>query len=163
MPVIKCSLGNKHATLRAEKVGPITLLQDHNGISHMAVRKVNPEVGLVGRPPLAYRHWAPEARAHRWEGKSIGLSLPRGQGGGRLNLPLKTPAHNVMSLKMCDKKPLRQPHSALWELYPLTQSIPVGWTDPRHLLRVRRLQKSARDMPGSAGHVHRLPHVCTET
>ena len=51
MPVIKCSLGNKHATLRAEKVGPITLLQDHNGISHMAVRKVNPEVGLVGRPP----------------------------------------------------------------------------------------------------------------
>ena len=35
----------------AAGVGTVTLLQDHNGISHVAVRKVNPEVGPVGSPP----------------------------------------------------------------------------------------------------------------
>ena len=79
-------------------VGLIYLLQDHNGISHMVVRKVNPEVGPVDIPPLSPFHWEPEARECRRVGNLIGLSLPRGWG---LKLPLTPPANTVLYLNMC--------------------------------------------------------------
>ena len=33
------------------EVGLVAFLQDHNGISHVVVQKLNPEVGPAGRPP----------------------------------------------------------------------------------------------------------------
>ena len=52
MPAVKYSLGHKNFTFRVAGVGLVSLIQDHNGISHMEVLlKVHPEVGLDGSPP----------------------------------------------------------------------------------------------------------------
>ena len=48
-------------------VGPVSLLEDHNGVLHVVVRKVNPVVVTYGRYPMASLHWAPEARQRRQE------------------------------------------------------------------------------------------------
>ena len=45
VPAIKGLLWHKHVALRAHGVGAVTFLQDHNCIPHVAVRKVNLEVG----------------------------------------------------------------------------------------------------------------------
>ena len=44
-------LGYEYVTFRTEGVGPVDLLQDHNVILHLTVRKVMPEVGPAGSPP----------------------------------------------------------------------------------------------------------------
>ena len=51
MSDIQFLLGNGHIKLRASRLKPIDVLQDHNGILYVVVRKVNPEVGTVGCPP----------------------------------------------------------------------------------------------------------------
>ena len=66
IPVVQFALGYEHVTFRAAGVGTVALLHDHNGISHVAVRKVKPEVGPDGHPPLASRHWATEASERLW-------------------------------------------------------------------------------------------------
>ena len=76
---------HKHVTLREAKVGTVALLQYHNSISHVAVHKVNLEVGPVGAPPLVPYHWVLEVCELLWEGNLIGLSLPQGWGGGRFS------------------------------------------------------------------------------
>ena len=40
-------MGYKHVALGVPGVRSVTLLQDHNCVQHMAVRKVNPDVGPV--------------------------------------------------------------------------------------------------------------------
>ena len=42
---VKELLWHKHVALRTPGVGAATLLQNHNGIPHVAMRKVDPEVG----------------------------------------------------------------------------------------------------------------------
>ena len=76
MSDIQFLLGNGHIKLRASRLKPIDVLQDHNGILYVVVRKVNPEVGTVGCPPLASRHWESKAGGKRKEGNLIGMSLP---------------------------------------------------------------------------------------
>ena len=51
MPAIKFLLVYEHVAFRAAGLDPVALLQDHNGISYMAVRKFNLDVGLYGCPP----------------------------------------------------------------------------------------------------------------
>ena len=41
----------KYFKFRAAGVGLVDLLQDHNGILHVVVRKLNPEVSPAGAPP----------------------------------------------------------------------------------------------------------------
>ena len=68
MPDIQCLLGHEHFTVRAAEVEPVALLQDNNDILHVLVEKVNQEVGLDGRHPLASCHWSMKARERRREG-----------------------------------------------------------------------------------------------
>ena len=53
IPAVQLSLGYKHLTFIEAGVGKVAILQDPNGILYVAVRKVNPEVGPDGCPPLA--------------------------------------------------------------------------------------------------------------
>ena len=53
VPAVKDILGHKHVALGAPGAGSVTLLQDHNCILHVAMCKVNPEVGPTGRPTQA--------------------------------------------------------------------------------------------------------------
>ena len=68
MPAIKILLGNKHVALRSAGVGPVALLQDHNGISHVEMRKMSPAGSPVGCPPpgipplVTKGLWAPPGR-----------------------------------------------------------------------------------------------------
>ena len=61
VPASKGLLWHKHVALRTPGLGEVALLQDHNCIPHVAVFKVNTEVGLTRRPPPrhpATRHWS---------------------------------------------------------------------------------------------------------
>ena len=49
MSAVKGILGHKYVALGATRVGSVTLLQDQNCILHVAVCKVNPEVGTTQR------------------------------------------------------------------------------------------------------------------
>ena len=82
VPDVKELLWHKNASLRAPGVGAITLLHDHNCILHMAVCKVNPEIGPTRRPPQAPRYWALEPRQVCWKVDLVSLGLPGGWGGG---------------------------------------------------------------------------------
>ena len=75
----------------------VTLLQDHNCVPHVVVRKVNPEVGPASRSPLAPLHWSFEARQRRQERNPISLDLP--QGGGA-EVSLAPPSLAVLPLAM---------------------------------------------------------------
>ena len=118
MPDVQWFLVNKHSTLRAAWEGPVELLQDDNGISHVVVRKLNPEVGPVGRPPLASHHWAPEAHEPFGEVKPISISLPQGWGEGPKS-PLIPQTHTVLSLKIRYQRPSHQQHPRLHAIHPL--------------------------------------------
>ena len=81
VPALEGQLCNKHVTLGTSGVGSVALFQYHNCVPHMAVQKVNPEVGLVCCSPWTPLHWAPDSCQHRGERDPIRLGLPRGWGG----------------------------------------------------------------------------------
>ena len=62
VPDFKGLLWHKHVALGEPGVGAVNLLQDHNYIPHVVVRKVNPEVGPTWRPSEAPFCQAPEPR-----------------------------------------------------------------------------------------------------
>ena len=60
MLVVKGLLWRKHVTMRSPGVGAVTFFQYHNCTMNVAVRNVNPKVGLTWYPTQAPRYQAPE-------------------------------------------------------------------------------------------------------
>ena len=87
MPAVKGLLGQKDVALGAPGLGSVSLLQDHNCIPHVAVCKMNLEVGTTRRPTQATCYLVPELRQVFWEGYQVSLGLPRGYAGGGVGIP----------------------------------------------------------------------------
>ena len=60
VPAVKGLLGHKNVALGSLGLGSVTLVRYHNFIPHVALCKVNPEVGPTQRPTQAPIYWEPE-------------------------------------------------------------------------------------------------------
>ena len=76
----------------------VSFLQDHNCVLHVAVHKVNPEVGPVCLSSPTPLHRSPDSCQNIWEGEPIDLVLP---GGGYLSLP---PPHTTSTRDFLEKR-----------------------------------------------------------
>ena len=87
---------HKYVTFGAPGVGSVTILQDHNFLPHMAVIKINPQVGPILSPAQAPLYWAPELH-QTFQGNRPGNFKPiLGLWGGGCPSP-KPPTHAVMA------------------------------------------------------------------
>ena len=60
MPAVEGLVRHKRVTLGEPGVRSFTFLQNNYCVPRVAVRKVNPEVGLIRGPSQAPLHWAPD-------------------------------------------------------------------------------------------------------
>ena len=79
---------DEHVIFRAAGVVLVALLQDHNIFLHVAVCKVNLEVGMAVISPLSPLHWSSEVHQRLWERDPIGMGLPPWEFGGEVALSL---------------------------------------------------------------------------
>ena len=77
---------NKHVAVREAGVGVVTFLQNHNSVPHVAVHKVNTEVGATFSPAPAALDGALHQTYRLWEGYLIELGF-RWIGGCSTILP----------------------------------------------------------------------------
>ena len=112
-------------------------------------------------PPLASRHWAPEARERHWERKRISLILYQVWGGG-LICPW-SPRLTLCCPWICvNKYPLQAPPCTT--VTPPSATVSLGMrSNPHHSPRVCVIQISARYVTGITGHALRIPNFCTDT
>ena len=130
VPAVQCLLVHEHFTFREEGVGPVSLFQDHNGISQVAVQTVNPEVGLAGSPPPGIPPMV-TVGAQAYPGKKLDRSEPiLGVGLGKMKSPLVPLYYTVLSLNIYQQLPRQQPHPALQSLQPLPYSLSVVGANP---------------------------------
>ena len=66
---------DKHVIFWALGLGLVTLIQDQKTFPHMAVLKLNLEVGPVYCSSLTPHHQAPDSYQSHWGGDPIGLGL----------------------------------------------------------------------------------------
>ena len=83
---VKGLLGHKNVALGAPGIGLVALLQDQNCILHVAVCKVNPEVGPTRSPTHSPRYRSPDPQQVFWEVHPESLGLP-GEWGGEVLPP----------------------------------------------------------------------------
>ena len=93
-----------HVTGRAVGVGAVPFLQNHYRVPHMAVQKVDPEVGARCRPPLAAHHWTPNCPGRSRERDPINPGVRC----DRWCFPLRGPLFPVLGLVMGCQQPRRQ-------------------------------------------------------
>ena len=118
----------KNVSGREVGVGMINFLHNHYRVLHVAVQKVNPEVGMRQHPPPTDLHWALHRTSCSKEGYPIDTGVWWGWGGP----PLRSPDRPMLGLEVFHQKPRYQVHRALWATHPLLLSLTERWTHPRH-------------------------------
>ena len=133
-------------------MGAVPFLQIHYRVPHMAVQKVNPDVGMCCRPPLSALHQEPYGPSRYREGDPIYPGVWRLLGG----LPLGAPTCPILSLAVCRHQHLHQLHHALQTVYLFPSPHPKLWSYPRYNPRVCCHLMPVRHVTWLAYHNHQF-------
>ena len=104
-------------------VRTVTSLKNHYRVLHVAVHKVNPEVGVIFCPPPTALDWEPYQPGRFVKGYPVGS----GVWWWLVVIQMGAPTKSVLGLEVCCQWNCHQSHRALWELEPLSLPLPVQY------------------------------------
>ena len=150
----------KHVTGHTVGVGKVPFLHNCYHVPHVAVQKVDSEVGERHPPPLTAPHWTPNGPDCSRKGYPIETGIQCGQWcSPRMGLSLP-----VLGLTMGIQQPHLQLHLIVWTPNYLLLYLPKVCSHSFHTLHVHRIQLPVKNVAGLTHHPNRFSTlVCSLT
>ena len=140
-------------------MGAVSLVQNHHGVPHMSMNKVNPEVFIDHFPDLSPLNQAYQKPGRFGEVHMVCSGFWWGEGG----LQGDYASDAMLHLLMCHHKPSRQVFYEVRSPDALSLNILLSLPPTYHLSPVRRVGVPDDDVEWISYHYHYLIHIFTQS